>query len=66
MHRFLWWWNDLPNVGHLWLLDPIAGPFSETEADRIREQWMERLRRAFPDTDIAATGPRPRSHVRDV
>lgn len=58
LRRFFWWVSDLPLRAELWLLDRIAGPLPETEADRIREQRMERLRCAFPDTDIDGTGPR--------
>jgi hypothetical protein len=32
----------------LWLLDKFAGPYPETEADKIREARCERLRKAFP------------------
>lgn len=60
LRRFLWWISDLPLVARLWLLDWIAGPYPETEADRIREQRKERLRRAFPAIDIDGTGPRSR------
>jgi hypothetical protein len=35
-----------------------TGPHLETEADRIREQRKERLRRAFPKIDVDGTGPR--------
>jgi len=64
LRRFLWWIGDLPLRMELWLVDRIAGPLPETEADRIREQRMERLRRAFPDTDINGTGPLRRSRFR--
>jgi hypothetical protein len=43
----------------LWLLDRAAGPYPETEADRIRQRRKERLRRAFPDIDVDGTGPWP-------
>jgi hypothetical protein len=39
------------------LFDRIVGPSPETEADRIRENRMRRLRRAFPVDDIDGTGP---------
>ncbi len=54
--RLLDWLRDLPIRAELWVLDRIAGPYPETEADRIREQRKERLRRAFPDVDIDGTG----------
>ena len=60
LRRFLWWISDLPIIARLWLFDRIAGPFPETEADRIRERRKERLRRAFPDIDIGGTGPKSR------
>jgi hypothetical protein len=56
--RFLDWLRDLPMLAGLWLLDRVAGPYPETEADRIREQRKERLRRAFPKIDVDGTGPR--------
>jgi hypothetical protein len=56
--RFLDWLRDLPMLAGLWLLDRVAGPYPETEADRIRQRRKERLRRAFPDTDVDGTGPR--------
>jgi hypothetical protein len=65
LRRLLWWITDLPLRAELWLADWIAGPFPETEADRIREQRMERLRCAFPDTDIDGTGPRRTRRFRD-
>ncbi len=40
----------------LWLLDRIAGPDPETEADRIREREKHRLQRAFPGVEIDGTG----------
>jgi hypothetical protein len=58
LRRFLWWISDLPITARLWLLDRIAGPFPETEADRIREHRKERLWRAFPGVNIDGTGPR--------
>ena len=36
----------------LGILDRLAGPLPETEADRIREREAERLRRAIPDMDF--------------
>jgi hypothetical protein len=54
--RFLDWLRDLPTLAGLWLLDRVAGPYPETEADRIRERRKERLRRAFPDVDVDGTG----------
>jgi hypothetical protein len=56
--RLLHWLRDLPMLAGLWLLDRAAGPYRETEADRIREQRKERLRRAFPKIDVDGTGPR--------
>jgi hypothetical protein len=56
--RFLAWLRDLPMLAGLWLLDRAAGPYPETKADRIRQRHKERLRRAFPDTDVDETGPR--------
>jgi hypothetical protein len=56
--RFLDWLRDLPMLAGLWLLDRAAGPYPETKADRIRERRKERLRRAFPDTDVDGTGSR--------
>lgn len=56
--RSLDWLRDLPMLAGLWLLDRVAGPYPETEADRIREQRKERLRRAFPKIDVDGTGPR--------
>ena len=45
--------RDLPWLAGLWLLDKLAGPEPETEADRInariREACQEELRRVFPD-----------------
>jgi hypothetical protein len=55
--RLLDWLRDLPMLAGLWLLDRAAGPYPETEADRIRQRRKERLRRAFPDTDVDGTGP---------
>ncbi len=46
--RFREWLRDAPILAGLWLLAGIAGPHPETEADRIREQEKDRLRRAFP------------------
>jgi hypothetical protein len=56
--RFLDRLRDLSLLARLWLLDRAAGPYPETEADRIREQRKERLRRAFPKIDVDGTGPR--------
>jgi hypothetical protein len=56
LRRFFWWISDLSITVRLWLLDRIAGPFPETEADRVREQRKNRLRQAFPDIDIDGTG----------
>ncbi len=56
--RVLDWLRDLPFRTRLWLLDRVVGPYPETEADRIRQRRKERLRRAFPDTDVDGTGPR--------
>ena len=42
-------------LSRLWVYDRIAGPLPMTEAEVIREQHMERLRRAFPDVDIDGT-----------
>ena len=56
--RFLDRLRDLPLLARLWLLDRAAGPYPETEADRIRERRKERLRRAFPKADDDGTGPR--------
>ena len=56
--RFLDRLRDLLLLARLWLLDRAAGPYPETEADRIREQRKERLRRAFPKIDVDGTGPR--------
>jgi hypothetical protein len=63
LRRLFWWIRDLPLRMELWLVDWIAGPLPETEADRVREQRMERLRRAFPDTDIDGAGPRRRKEL---
>jgi hypothetical protein len=41
----------------LWLLDRIAGPLAETEADRVRERSKKRLHRAFPSVEIDGTRP---------
>ena len=49
---------NLPMLAGLWLLDRVAGPYPETEDDRIRAQRKERLRRAFPKIDVDGTGPR--------
>lgn len=57
LRRFWWWLNDLTLQSELWLFDRIAGPSPQTEADRIREYRMQRLRRAFPVIDIDGTGP---------
>ncbi len=54
--RFCEWLRDAPIRAGLWLLDRIAGPYPETEADRIRERRRARLRRAFPGVDIDGTG----------
>jgi hypothetical protein len=56
--RFLGWLRNFPTLAGLWLLDRVAGPYPETEADRIRERRKERLRRAFPKVDVDGTGPR--------
>ncbi len=56
--RFVDWLRDLPMRAGLWLLDRAAGPYPETEADRIRDRRKERLRRAFPKVDVDGTGPR--------
>jgi hypothetical protein len=53
--RFCKWLRDAPILAGLWLLDRIAGPYPETEADRIRERHKARLRRAFPGVDIDGT-----------
>ena len=58
--RFLGWLRNLPTLAGLWLLDRVAGPYPETEADWIRERRKERLRRAFPKVDVDGTGPRSR------
>ncbi len=60
LRRLFWWISDIPLRVELWLLDRIAGPYPETDADRIRERRKERLRRAFPDIDIDGTGKRHR------
>ena len=56
MQRRLDWLRDFPMLAGLWLLDRISGPYPETEADRIRMRRKERLRRAFPGTDVDGTG----------
>jgi hypothetical protein len=56
--RFLDKLRDLPIRAGLWLLDRAAGPYPETEEDRVRERGKERLRRAFPYTNVDGTGPR--------
>ena len=43
----------------LWVWDRIAGPKAETEADIVRARRRERLRQAFPDTDIDGAGADP-------
>jgi hypothetical protein len=53
--RFCEWLRDAPILAGLWLLDRIAGPYPETEADQIRERRRARLRRAFPSVDIDGT-----------
>ena len=58
IQRWFDWITDLPLRAELWLLDRIAGPLPETEADRIREMRKDRLRRAFPDIDVDGMGPR--------
>lgn len=42
----------------LWLLDKLAGPYPETEADKIREARRERLRKAFPGLLLEDAGRR--------
>ena len=39
-------------LARLWLCDRIAGPLPATEADAMRENKRERLRKAFPGVDI--------------
>ena len=56
--RFCEWLPRRATIAGLWLLDRIAGPYPETEADRIRERLRARLRRAFSGVDIAGTGSR--------
>jgi hypothetical protein len=58
--RVLGWLRDLPILTGLWLLDRIAGPYPETEADRIRQRRKDRLQQAFPVVDVDGTGPRSR------
>ncbi len=41
----------------LTILDWLASPMPETEADRIREQEADRLRRAFPDVYLRSAEP---------
>lgn len=48
MTRLLDSLRKFPLRGTLWLLDKLAGPYPETEADRIREVRRARLRKAFP------------------
>jgi hypothetical protein len=55
--RFLDLLRDLPIFLGLWLLDRVAGPYPETEEDRVRERRRQRLRRSFPDIDFDGTGP---------
>ena len=61
--RFCGWLRDAPILARLWLFDRIAGPYPETEADRIREREKDRLQRAFPGVEIDGTGGHePRRH----
>ena len=42
-------WIAVAAIGAvLWFLDKLAGPYPETEADKIREECRARLRKAFP------------------
>ncbi len=54
--RFCEWLRGVPIAARLWLLDRIAGPYPETEADRIREREKHRLQSAFPGVEIDGTG----------
>jgi hypothetical protein len=56
--RFLDWLRDLPMLAGLWLLDRAAGPYPDTEGERIRERRKERPRRAFPKADDDETKAR--------
>jgi len=42
LSRFCEWLRDAPILAGLWLLDRIAGPYPETEADRIGEREKDR------------------------
>jgi hypothetical protein len=44
-------------LARLSILDWRAGPLPENEADRIRKEEAERLRRAFPDVDFCSAEP---------
>jgi len=46
------WLREAPILAALWLLDKIAGPYRETEADRIAAQEKDRLQRAFPHVEV--------------
>ena len=56
--RFREWLCHAPTLAGLWLLDRIAGPYPETEADRIREREKDRLQRAFRNVEIDGKAPR--------
>jgi len=49
---FCEWLRDAPIPAGLWLLDRIAGRYSEIDADRIREREKDRLQQVFPDVQI--------------
>jgi hypothetical protein len=50
-------WRVADALDYLWtlatlrILDALAGPLPETEADRQRERDQERIRKAFPAID---------------
>ena len=56
INRFLRWLRDASIRAGLRVLDLIAGPYPETEADRVRAAEKERLQDAFPGLDIDGTG----------
>ena len=63
------WWSiagffaGIPGV--LSIVDLLAGPEPETQADITRERVKDRLRESFPEVDVDGRGPLGRAGSRD-